>query len=551
MVGVGWNPNSLVQFFVLVGAKMGARGELLARLQTFEAAGSETLTDKQLTDLLVQGDATLTSSQISHLVKGIDPSNKGYVTFAEILDYFSAESSAEVAFLVEGAGSNEVNGSYMRQDVVLCDAPTYANGHGTVMCRTGDSWVFSRGTPDLTEMESVWPTCFYIALHYPESPTAPPTGGWRLCAEGPGQEPGPRVVGRAAQPAGQANDWSNPEFVLGRMAPGSGFVNAWMNFGLADVSLRGDFDFALKAMAVNPANVSSLSDELKKNKDIGVAAVRGWSYGLASLDPALRADRDVVITALTSNHNVGLLRFAGPALQADREVVFAAAMADVDNLQSAAPALLADAALFRDLLHASFYKGPLFKYVDPALLSQRDFMLEAVTLDGELFQHAGTALKRDRELALAAIESSRGRALAYADESLKADPEVVRAAVLLGDTNPPSILSFAAEGLQVDRDMVLLASGHGFFSLGSLPEAGKELLSDRELILAAVSRKGTELQFAAPALRGDREVFEAAFGNSFWAFKHASEELQADEGFSKRYAQELAEYEDAWDRAMR
>jgi hypothetical protein len=64
-------------------------------------------------------------------------------------------------------------------------------------------------------------------------------------------------------------------------------------------------------------------------------------------------------------------------------------------------------------------------------------------------------------------------------------------------------LEYAAPALKADREFVLAAVAlHG----NALAYATYALRADREIVLAAVVRNGRALRHAAPALKADREI---------------------------------------------
>merc|ERR1712154_148434 len=96
------------------------------------------------------------------------------------------------------------------------------------------------------------------------------------------------------------------------------------------------------------------------------------------------------------------------------------------------------------------------------------------------------------------------RAFAYIDGDLRGDREVFLAA-LQQDVSMLSETSRCPE-LRRDREMLLWAVSR---SGSMLQYASKELRADKELVLAAVSQDPGALAWAYPALRGDREVLAA------------------------------------------
>ncbi len=89
---------------------------------------------------------------------------------------------------------------------------------------------------------------------------------------------------------------------------------------------------------------------------------------------------------------------------------------------------------------------------DGRLLADRDFVLEAVTINGLALEYADDSLKADRDFVLAAAKRS-GFALKHADETLQADREVVLAAV---KQDGPAF-AYAGDSLKADREAILRA----------------------------------------------------------------------------------------------
>ena len=102
----------------------------------------------------------------------------------------------------------------------------------------------------------------------------------------------------------------------------------------------------------------------------------------------------------------------------------------------------------------------------------------------------------DREFALAAIQVASPHALKWAPQAIRADRDVLRAAV--------------------ERDGL------------ALQYASPDLLADPEMVRAAVAKSGFALQFASEAPRADREIVQTAVLRDGAAFRYADEDLRAD-----------------------
>lgn len=71
----------------------------------------------------------------------------------------------------------------------------------------------------------------------------------------------------------------------------------------------------------------------------------------------------------------------------------------------------------------------LLAEADDSLKADREFVMEAVRLNGDVLQYVAESLKADREVVLAAYPVTW--ALEYADDSLKADREFMMEAMRL------------------------------------------------------------------------------------------------------------------------
>ena len=121
----------------------------------------------------------------------------------------------------------------------------------------------------------------------------------------------------------------------------------------------------------------------------------------------------------------------------------------------------------------------------------------------------------------------------------KADREIVLAAV----SKSGNALEYAAEELRGDREIVLAAVSQ---CCSALRHATEELKGDHEIVLAAVSNDGYALEHATEELKGDREIVLAAVSENGHALLYATEELKgnrkivlaavSNEGYALQYA---------------
>ena len=120
-----------------------------------------------------------------------------------------------------------------------------------------------------------------------------------------------------------------------------------------------------------------------------------------------------------------------------------------------------------------------------------------------------------------AVARERGRELQHAHPSLRANAQIVLAAV----TSDPWALEYADNDLRADPNIVLVAVKRVGFAL---KYAAESVQGDRQVVLAAVKQVGTAVKFATLALRKDRDVAIAAVTQTGWALTWVHDDLKDD-----------------------
>ncbi|KAF0974909.1 hypothetical protein FDP41_006076 [Naegleria fowleri] len=126
------------------------------------------------------------------------------------------------------------------------------------------------------------------------------------------------------------------------------------------------------------------------------------------------------------------------------------------------------------------------------LFYRKEFMLEAIQIDGSWLRKASHELRNDREVVMKAIESYPN-ALSYASKELRSDEEVVMTA-----------LKRNVKAFQV----------------------GDDLRSDKEVVKLAIQHNPMALQYAGEAMREDLEIVLPAIRKCGKAFTYISKKLQ-------------------------
>ena len=223
-----------------------------------------------------------------------------------------------------------------------------------------------------------------------------------------------------------------------------------------------DFQIALELCATNAKSFADLSEPLRRNRDVILAAFKArsahlWEFIPRDLQQQVSEDRELMLAAVAS---FGLTLFhACPTLKDDRELVKVAVTDSCDSLR-----------------------------------------------------YASWRLRQDRNLALYAARQESPNLdspLGCLSQELRDDREVV--AAFCG--NISKSLEFAP-AFQDDSKMVMLAIERGEDGR-CLEFASDRLKDDKDVVLAAITQDecGDALEYASTRLRGDEEVVRTAFDN--------------------------------------
>ena len=191
--------------------------------------------------------------------------------------------------------------------------------------------------------------------------------------------------------------------------------------------------------------------------------------------------------------------------------------------------------------------------------------MTAVSYHGRALEFAADELRADKDVVIAAINPSpdgqidvdKGLNIQFASDEIRQDrtfmfnaahlipktfrfaPEEFRddydfaSSVFEGFNN--GNLIYCSERLQNDKEFVLKAIDNGQEALRiEFRNVTKKMRSDKEVVMAAVSYNGADLAYASDELKADREVVAAAIKQKKWtgynreALGLASDELKKD-----------------------
>lgn len=175
-----------------------------------------------------------------------------------------------------------------------------------------------------------------------------------------------------------------------------------------------------------------------------------------------------------------------------------------------------------------------FSNIPYDLMSDREFVLEAVKKNPNSFAHASEEIRNDRDIVMTAV-SGAGYTLEYVSEELRNDRDVVIAAV----KRHGFVLKYASRELRNDCEIVKAAVNERW---ESLEYASEELRNDRDIVLDALNDNGSALEFASDELRNDRQIVLEATKIHFRAFQYASEALHNDPDILEEIEQKETAY---------
>ena len=140
----------------------------------------------------------------------------------------------------------------------------------------------------------------------------------------------------------------------------------------------------------------------------------------------------------------------------------------------------------------------------------RKEILEQVKRGFIEFKELSHKYRSDREIAMAAVKNN-GYNLYYVSEELTDDKELV----LLAVKYDGECLSFASDRLRDDYDVVKAALNSDNYNRRpfDLYPVSLRLRDNKEIIMAAVKKKGENLRYASDRLKDDKEVVLAAIKN--------------------------------------
>ena len=317
----------------------------------------------------------------------------------------------------------------------------------------------------------------------------------------------------------------------------------------AAAHLLGDRDCVMAAVSSDPGTFKLVSAELQRDREVILAALKMEPEILCTNHLSyLTSNREFALEAIAQNADV--VEYFHETIRDDREVILKAVARNALVIAHASDALRADKNIaltilreenaMRNLRSVHFHVCKAFKTFSSALRADKEVVVEALKACHGHFIDPKTHVldcvsrefKSDRDVVLAALMYCK---IPYADgvlmwvsDVLLSDLEIITAAVKLH----PSTLRHAAASLRGDRRFILdvIAQNRSSHCASVLEHCSVSLRDDREVVHACIKQYSPAMQFASERLRADKDtVLLAATGpQGGSALQFASKELRAD-----------------------
>ena len=229
-------------------------------------------------------------------------------------------------------------------------------------------------------------------------------------------------------------------------------------FAFAGVGLRGDARFVQelcdpsggsRKSKTNGCIIRYASWDVRSDLHTALAACTNSGMALEFVSDMLKDNREVVVAAI-SNSGASLC-YASSRMRNDREVVVAACNEHTLAIEFASDALKGDRGLMLGLCRIN---GVSLAYASNELQSDEEVVTAAVKSCNMALKWASEELKRNKEIVLAACEGD-GRALAFAAVEVRADKRFITDIIAGGN---PDAFEFASDALRGDHEVAVLAA---------------------------------------------------------------------------------------------
>lgn len=247
------------------------------------------------------------------------------------------------------------------------------------------------------------------------------------------------------------------------------------------------------------------------DRELVLEVVKKNPYGMEWACDAFKDDYEIVLTALGNKYAAKAFKYVSPRLRADRRIAEMCVKNDhyMECISLVDPALLSDRDFILEVLPVRPYV-----FLHSTVPWTRDFLVDCVVANRKVMEHLPDEYKSGRKFALDVITSG-GRVLGQLSDQLKDDREVVVAQ--FRTEGGGTLLTYASHRLQRDREVVMEAVCTDPTQLEDIrlymeytPKERERLLSDVELVTTAVAEYGGSIRYASDSCRTNRIVVMTA-----------------------------------------
>mmetsp|Transcript_74190 Transcript_74190/g.143608 ORF Transcript_74190/g.143608 Transcript_74190/m.143608 type:complete len:564 (+) Transcript_74190:48-1739(+) len=291
----------------------------------------------------------------------------------------------------------------------------------------------------------------------------------------------------------------------------------------AHESLKSDRGLVLAAVKTCGDSFRYACKELRSDREFVLLVVKEKGSALQYAEGGLTLDKEIALTAIREWALFPIQFYEGTAMFSDRDFVLEVVKVRGWAIQHADKRLKSDMEIALAAANCDGFDA-IQPYIDRRLFLDRRFVMRAVQMSGRALQHAALSLRADREVIVAAVNCDGfEEVLPYIDASLFADREFV---VTLAQMHR-GVLQHACPKLKSDLEVVFAAINcDGFEAVR--PVMNPALFSDRVFMLRLVQKRGEALKFASLGLRSDYEVVHAAVENAGSALQFADPSLRSN-----------------------
>lgn len=304
-----------------------------------------------------------------------------------------------------------------------------------------------------------------------------------------------------------------------------------------DSKLRDDRDVAMALLECRPSwefrdVLLEFSENIRGDKEVIQLAVSIDGHMLEDASTELKADKEVVMVACQTTGCA--LQHASEELRADKEVVQTACWKDGEALVFVGNSIYDECATDAEFMEKVIKSGGGRMLVcgPKSIQEDEDMVLAALRNQMSFSNVPSYQMRSDREFIIKAITASP---TSYNElrRRQRQEKDIVRAALLAGygaDTGGIYIDDMYEEhsDLFTERDVFLrmVKDGNDEYYESEGPSLSEELRDDKEFMLQICSHDGDLLSIGTSRIKEDKEVVEAAVGDTPSAFTCLSDRFQ-------------------------